>query len=149
MTRVLVATDGSSLAVEAAGRAGRLLADFDATVVAVVSPPIVAPGTSVAGIEGVALPATSPETTVEIEETAAAEMEEGIDRTITALGRNAERLIVHGDPGVELVRLAEDGNYDLIVIGSHGSGFVKRMLLGSVSHHVMHHAPCPVLVVRD
>ena len=38
---------------------------------------------------------------------------------------------------------------DLIVVGSHGKGFFNRMLLGSVSDFVVHHAPCSVLVVRD
>lgn len=37
---------------------------------------------------------------------------------------------------------------DLIVVGSHGYGFFERMLLGSVSSYVVHHAPCSVLVVR-
>jgi nucleotide-binding universal stress UspA family protein len=56
--------------------------------------------------------------------------------------------VVHGDPAIEICRVAEEGQFDLVVIGSHGSGFLKRVLLGSVSHHVLHHAPCPVLVVR-
>jgi nucleotide-binding universal stress UspA family protein len=148
MTRVLIATDGSELAIEAARRAGSMLADFDATVLGVVPPPLVAPGTAVAGIEGVALPVTSPETIVELEETTTEAIERGIEQTIAALGRPATKLVAHGDPAAEICRVAEEGRYDLIVIGSHGSGFLKRVLLGSVSHHVLHHAPCPVLMVR-
>jgi nucleotide-binding universal stress UspA family protein len=37
---------------------------------------------------------------------------------------------------------------DLIVVGSHGYGFVKRMLIGSVSDAIVKYAPCSVLVVR-
>jgi nucleotide-binding universal stress UspA family protein len=148
MNRVLVATDGSELAVEAARRASTLLADFEATVLGVVPPAIVAPGTAVAGIEGVALPVTDPETVAEIDEALTAEIKGGVDRAIAVLGRPATALIVHGDPAGEICRIAEEGTYDVIVIGSHGSGFVKRVLLGSVSHYVMQHAPCPVLVVR-
>jgi nucleotide-binding universal stress UspA family protein len=71
------------------------------------------------------------------------------DRTVAALGRpEAEARASSGDPGSEICRVASEG-FDLIVIGSHGSGVVRRMLLGSVSHHVLHHASCPVLVVRE
>lgn len=37
---------------------------------------------------------------------------------------------------------------DLIVVGSHGYGFFDRLMLGSISSYVVHHAPCSVLVVR-
>jgi nucleotide-binding universal stress UspA family protein len=149
MTRVLFATDGSELAIEAARRAAGMLADFEATVLGVVPPLLIAPGTEVAGVESVALPVTSPETVAEIDKSVSAEIEAGIERTITAIGRPAERRVVHGDPAIEICRVAEEGRFDLVVIGSHGLGFLKRVLLGSVSHYVLHHAPCPVLLVRE
>jgi nucleotide-binding universal stress UspA family protein len=37
---------------------------------------------------------------------------------------------------------------DLLVVGSHGRGALTEMLLGSVGHGCVHHAPCPVVVVR-
>jgi nucleotide-binding universal stress UspA family protein len=48
-----------------------------------------------------------------------------------------------------LVWVAEQLGVDAIVVGSHGKGRLKRLVLGSVSEHVVRHAPCPVLVVRD
>jgi nucleotide-binding universal stress UspA family protein len=36
----------------------------------------------------------------------------------------------------------------MIVVGSHGHHALADVLLGSVSNHVVHHSPCPVLVVR-
>jgi nucleotide-binding universal stress UspA family protein len=54
-----------------------------------------------------------------------------------------------GSPPQVIVETAKDWNADLIVIGSHGRGFWKRLMLGSVSDAVVHHAPCSVLVIRD
>ena len=53
-----------------------------------------------------------------------------------------------GGPAAEIVKAAKEWPADLIVIGSHGRGGIKRALLGSVAEGVMRHAPCPVLVVR-
>jgi nucleotide-binding universal stress UspA family protein len=46
-----------------------------------------------------------------------------------------------------IAQYAAADNADLIVVGTHGYGPVKRMLLGSVSDHLLRCAPCPVLTV--
>jgi nucleotide-binding universal stress UspA family protein len=53
-----------------------------------------------------------------------------------------------GGPYVEIVRYAKDFDIDLIVMGTHGRGFVAHMLMGSVAEKVVRRAPCPVLTVR-
>jgi nucleotide-binding universal stress UspA family protein len=58
-------------------------------------------------------------------------------------------LIWEGEPGESIVDAAIAERADLIVVGSHGRGAVGRFLIGSVSDHVVRHAPCPVLVVRS
>ena len=47
-----------------------------------------------------------------------------------------------------IVQFADEHAADLIVMGSRGLGGFERLLLGSVSTHVAHHAHCPVLIVR-
>jgi nucleotide-binding universal stress UspA family protein len=53
-----------------------------------------------------------------------------------------------GHPAETIIRLAESGGYDLVVMGSRGLSEVRAFFLGSVSDKVSHHAPCPVLIVR-
>jgi len=55
--------------------------------------------------------------------------------------------VTEGHPADVLLRAAHGA--DLLVVGSRGHGGFTGMLLGSVSNHAVHHAPCPVLVVRS
>ncbi len=59
-----------------------------------------------------------------------------------------ETKIVYGDPADELLTFAEKEEIDVIVIGSSGKGFLRRKLLGSVSHKIVMYAKCSVYVVR-
>lgn len=53
-----------------------------------------------------------------------------------------------GHPSTTICRVAKEKKADLIVVGSHGRGFVDRALLGSVAHAVLNRSELPVLVVR-
>ena len=61
--------------------------------------------------------------------------------------QNREQQVALGTPHVEVVRIAEEKNTDLIVVGSHGRHGV-RLLLGSTANGILHHAKCDVLAVR-
>ena len=65
-------------------------------------------------------------------------------------GTAVQGKVLEGDPDQVILHEAEDGEFDLIVIGSKGiseeSG--RTRLLGSVAERVLHQTPCPVLVIR-
>jgi nucleotide-binding universal stress UspA family protein len=63
-------------------------------------------------------------------------------------GLTVRSAVLEGDPGKSLVEEAERSKADLVIVGSHGYGSVKRLVLGSVSQHVAAHAPCSVEIVR-
>ena len=69
-------------------------------------------------------------------------------KAVSSLGVEPIREMAMGRPERTLVRVAERDEVDLVVVGHRGIGGVTRALLGSVSEHVAHHAPCSVLVVR-
>ena len=53
-----------------------------------------------------------------------------------------------GDPGDEISVLAVRGNFDLVIMGSHGHGLFKNLVLGSVATKVLAGCTVPVLLVR-
>ncbi|CAN5576082.1 universal stress protein [soil metagenome] len=57
--------------------------------------------------------------------------------------------VLFGSPESRIVETAEEIGADLIIVGSHGYSRWERLLLGSVSQSVVHHAPCSVMVVRS
>jgi nucleotide-binding universal stress UspA family protein len=62
-------------------------------------------------------------------------------------GLEAESLLQDGDPRKILPELADQYSPCLLVVGTHGGGWVERELIGSVAETVVHSAPCPVLTV--
>ena len=54
-----------------------------------------------------------------------------------------------GDPGVTICNTAQQWGASLIILGRHDQGVIAEFFTGSVSNHVVHHATCSVLVVKD
>jgi nucleotide-binding universal stress UspA family protein len=65
-----------------------------------------------------------------------------------AAGVTVEFTQAAGDPANTICNLAKSLEVDLIMLGSHQRKGLGELLLGSVSNHVMHHAPCSVMVVH-
>jgi nucleotide-binding universal stress UspA family protein len=53
-----------------------------------------------------------------------------------------------GDPAGTILRIAEELDADLIVVGNRGMKGIARFVLGSVPNTIAHHAPCSVMIVR-
>ena len=80
-----------------------------------------------------------------------AEARETLEETVASLppGVEVHTLMIDGtNPGSVILDESERGGHDLVVIGSRGRGDATSLLLGSVSHQVLHHSHVPVLVVR-
>ena len=71
----------------------------------------------------------------------------GRDR-LQQLGLSADRKIRQGDPAEEILSEIREGAYDLVVLGSDGTGRIEAPRLGSVAERVVREGPASVLVVR-
>ena len=76
------------------------------------------------------------------------ELEERIKSTEHGSKLKIETEVIEGEPKEVIIDEAERWGADLIVLGSHGYGNIKRFLLGSVAQAVAAHAPCSVEIVR-
>lgn len=66
-----------------------------------------------------------------------------------SLGVSVGLLVWEGDPGESIVEVVRAEAPDMVIVGSRARGVMGRFGIGSVSDHVVRHAPCPVLVVRS
>jgi nucleotide-binding universal stress UspA family protein len=69
-------------------------------------------------------------------------------QTATGLGIAVEFDYKIGEPGHCICQVAEDWQADLIIVGRRGLKGLTEAVLGSISNHVVHHAPCAVLVIQ-
>jgi nucleotide-binding universal stress UspA family protein len=77
---------------------------------------------------------------------AAATLEDATRQLQTAGVEHTGKTIA-GAPGTVLTELAKSGEFDLIIMGSHGHSEISGLFLGSVTHKVLNTIYCPVMVV--
>jgi nucleotide-binding universal stress UspA family protein len=68
---------------------------------------------------------------------------------LTQAGIKARSVLRNGSAFHEIAEQVREHGADLIIMGTHSRGPVAHALLGSTAERVVHHAPCPVLVVRE
>jgi nucleotide-binding universal stress UspA family protein len=100
------------------------------------------PALAVTSYGGAALPVIAPEDI----ENAAQQLLRDTVASVGEPGCDVKTALVRGHAANALLAAAEGA--DLLVVGSRGRGGFTGLLLGSVSNHVVHHATCPVVVVR-
>lgn len=144
---ILIGTDGSDLAVSAAQRGMALLGTPDRVTILTVLTDLADVDTGEFGASPY-----SPEEQATFWRTYRAEANAEIEQTAHVVsGGRVDRRVEEGKDGVaqKICDVAVELGVDVIVIGSHARSGIGRLLLGSTSEHVVRHAPCPVLVVRD
>lgn len=147
--KILVATDGTEHSREALDAVLYLnLSDGDEIKVISVIDMAIPPAVD---LYGGFLPATN-----EYETAIRANIEKIVEEAGQHLRDNISNDKIHittetssGSPESRIVETAEEMPADMIIVGSHGYNRWERLLLGSVSDSVVHHAPCSVLVVRS
>ena len=150
MTHVLIATDGSEQSLKAARYLRSLLdpASLErVSVLAVVRPLAAVPFASDFGEEEHVARRTEDSGGHSFHR-AAQEAVEHVAEELEGMTPNVDTIIRGGAPADQIIRVADELEADLIVIGGRGKGAVAAILLGSVAYQVLHHAPCPVLVTR-
>lgn len=136
--KILIASDGSKIALKAAEKAAYLAKQHPETEVEVI---YVADGATTK------TDVLHHWNKLDIDQ----DRKNRIKSTIQVLNEselNWDLKICHGDPGPTIVDYANKNNFDLLVIGSRGLNAFQEMVLGSVSHKVVKRANCPVLVVK-
>ena len=148
MPTLIVATDGSDLAVQAAV-AGLSLMKQAETVLVVTAVDHVDPMDDATGHAGPTMTYEQAEASNRQAKTEGQAVADATAKALLDLGYGpgqVETLVTEGDAGPALCRVAADVGASALIIGSRGRGGFKRAFLGSVSYYVVRNAPCPVVV---
>jgi nucleotide-binding universal stress UspA family protein len=142
--KILVGTDGSPSSFRAVEAAGRVAADSGALLIMVCAyHPMSDRERARAGDQ-------LGDLAYKVEGSTPADdaLRAARDRAIKAGARDVEEVAVAGDPVDSLLKLAEERDVDLVVVGNRGLNSLAGRLLGSVPANLSHRAGCDVLIVR-
>ena len=135
MKRIVVGFDGSDNGRKALARAAEIANGATVAVVSATSPQTFLRD-----------PGESKEDPADVEARTQALAE--ARKYLEEKGITGQYITGHGNPADVIVAEAEDSGADLIIVGTRGHNAARRVLLGSVSTNVVHHATVDVLVVR-
>jgi len=147
--KVLIAVDDDRESRDALAFASELLPDDADVLVVNVARSTLTPYGTIGGLGAVygGGPGISAEADLRAQELADREAERFVEQVAAEVHAHEHR-VEHGDVGPTICQVAEEEHVDLVVLGTHDRSRWSRLWFGSVSDHVVRHAPCPVLVVR-
>ena len=146
MKRILLALDASPVSVHAAKVAARMfrgVPDVEFLALNVAAVPVAVAGDPTGGAYAI------PEDVWQELEHEATDVGPVEERAHEAGITRVEPVAELGDPVGRIVAAADSHDVDLIVVGAHDKGFLRRLVDPSVSHGVLHHTRRPVLVVHE
>jgi nucleotide-binding universal stress UspA family protein len=141
--RILCPVDFSETARAAMETAIELASKFDSEIVLVHAYPI--PGYTFPDGSAVA----SSRMLQELADEAVRHLEEWRELAVKGGAKRVTVETAVGDPAGEIVRVAQEANVDLVVMGTHGRTGIEHALMGSIAERVVRRAKCPVLTVRN
>lgn len=142
---IVVATDGSERSMRVAGAAGKLACKHPGCKVDLIYVINELPGFVTSMLDTA---------NIKYDEQMKGEAQKIFYNTIQALGIDIEQVDTHthlryGKPAKEIVSLANELKADLIVIGNSSASEAEEFLTGAgISHKILHHAPCNVMIVK-
>jgi len=153
LKKILVAVDGSDNSKKALTYAVELAEKLDGKITLIHVSSTVAPMIPPADTFSAPTlpPPASTAILTKISEEAKRKGEQILDegeQVVKERGIGVEKILREGDAVRQIVTLAQEGKFDLIVLGHRGVSRLEELFLGAVSEGVSHKAPCPVLIVK-
>jgi len=153
-SKILVAVDGSEHSSKALNCSMELAEKFEGKITLIHVYSSVVPIT--ASMDTLTTPPTisphsSPAIAAKIAEEAKQRGQRILDeaeQTVKQRRIAVEKVLKEGDAVREIVAMAQDRKFDLVVVGHRGWSRLREFLLGGVSEGVSHKSPCPVLIVK-
>ena len=142
MKKILVATDGSEYSKKALLKAKQMATDLGSEVTALSV--ITRDYMSYESVQAINAEEARQKAKIEGVENVLKEAEE----IFSDFKGEFSTVYKTGDVVDEIIKFAEEGDYDLLIMGSRGLGVFSRTLLGSVSDKVIHHVNVSVMIVK-
>lgn len=136
---ILLAVDGSEHSMHAAKEAGNLARSMKSDMLRIV-----------VAFDGIPAYLGEPNLQYAIEARMKA-AQAILDKAQAAVGKVSGEIhteLIEGSPAEAIINVAKTRKSTVIVMGSRGLSSIAELVLGSTSHKVVSHAPCPVLIVR-